>query len=91
MKICVDNVEKDVQNIKNPADKFVILMEPYVKDAKSKHETVECMFKKMLEVFKDLCDFYCIDSKTTIGEFFTDLKEFCFQFKVFIPKTIYFF
>ncbi len=86
MKINLKNVELDVRNAKiqeqNLNDKFLVIMEPYVQDAKSRYETLECMSQKMIKTYKDLADFYCIDSKTTIGEFFTDLNTFCTQFKV---------
>jgi hypothetical protein len=57
-------------------------MEPFLIDAKSQYDTIDNMYKRMEEEYKKLSDFYSIDSKTTIGEFFTDLKVFCFQFKV---------
>lgn len=88
LKEISDNLKKlelDIRNTKekgNQNDKFVQSMEPFAIDAKSKYDTVDCMYKKMIEVYKDLADFYTIDSKTTIGEFFTDLKTFCSQFKV---------
>ncbi len=75
----------DIRNAKEKSDsndKFVSSMEPYLIDAKSKFDTVDCMCKKMVDVYKVLAEFYCIDSKTTMGEFFTDLKTFCSQFKV---------
>jgi hypothetical protein len=88
MKLNLKNVELDVRNAKaqeqNASDKFVMVMEPYVHDAKSRYETLECMSQKMITAYKDLADFYCIDSKTTIGEFFTDLNTFCIQFRVIL-------
>jgi hypothetical protein len=87
MKTNLKNVELDVRNAKNQPeqisnDKFIQIMEPYVKDAQTRYETLELMSQKMTKAYKELSEFYCIDSKTTIGEFFSDLLAFCTQFKV---------
>lgn len=90
MRLNIKNVELDIRNAKERTDsndKFVVIMEPYINDSKSKFETVDCMYKKMMDAFKELSEFYCIDSKTSIGELFSDIKTFCAQFRViFVQK-----
>lgn len=86
MKLNINNADLDLRNLKqkNPGgnDKFIDVMESFVRDAKSRYETLECMFNKMSDAYKELADFYTFESnKYTIGEFFTDVKTFSMQFQ----------
>ncbi len=58
------------------------VMESFLKDARSRYETLDCMFNKMNEAYKSLADFYAFDPiKYTLSEFFSDLNTFTGQFK----------
>ena len=85
IKTSLKKIEIDIRNVKERGsenDNFVQKMEPFLIDAKSQYDTIDNMYKRMEEEYKKLSEFYSIDSKTTLGEFFTDLKTFSFQFKV---------
>ena len=80
-----NNIQIDLKLAKQKNDlsneKFVGIMEPFLIDAQSRFETIECMQHKMNEAFKELSDFYAFEAnKYTISEFFTDLKTFSQQF-----------
>ena len=80
------NIQIDLRLAKSKNDsaneKFVEIMEPFLEEAQSKCETIECMFIKMNEAFKSLADFYAFDAeKYTMSEFFSDLKVFSQQFQ----------
>lgn len=63
-------------------EKFVETMEPFLADAQSQFETIECMQTKMTEAFKQLSDYYAFEAnKYSMNEFFTDLKVFSQQFQ----------
>ena len=85
MKTSIKNLELDLKNFKNKldqSDKYLEIMEAFSNDARARHETLDCMFNKMNECYKELADFYAFDgSKYPLGEFFTDLKTFCQQFE----------
>jgi hypothetical protein len=79
------NIQIDLKLAKQKSDssneKFVAIMEPFIDDAQSRAETIECMQNKMNEAFKELSDFYAFEaSKYSMSEFFTDLKTFAQQF-----------
>lgn len=57
-------------------------MEPFVTHTKSRYEIIDSMYKQMIQAYKELQEYFCIDTKTSIGEFFTDIKTFCTQFIV---------
>jgi hypothetical protein len=84
MKINISNIELDLKNYRQKIeanDKYMETMEAFVKEAQSRYETLECMFNKMNETYKDLADFYAFEqNKYSLGEFFTDLKTFSNQF-----------
>lgn len=85
VKTNINNTELDLKNFRmNPAknDHYVDVMETFMNEAQSRYETLECMFNKMNEVYKELADFYAFElNKYPLGEFFTDIKTFCAQFK----------
>jgi diaphanous protein len=92
MKASVNNTELDLKNYKRSTDKndiYFDMMEAFVKEALSRYETLECMFNKMNDVYKELADFYAFEvSKYPLGEFFTDLKTFCTQFQQCADENI---
>lgn len=80
-----NNIQIDLRLAKQKNDtsneKFVEIMEPFLEDAQSRYETIECMLTKMNEAFRELADFYAFEkNKYTMSEFFTDLKVFSQQF-----------
>lgn len=54
MKQSIKNADLDVRNCKQKADKFVDVMEAFLKDAQNRYETLECLFNKMMDAYKDL-------------------------------------
>jgi hypothetical protein len=92
IKTSINHVELDLKNLKQKQEKndqFAEVMESFMKDAKSRYETLECMFQKMNEAYKDLADFYTFEqSKYSLGEFFTDLKTFTNQFNQCVDENI---
>lgn len=57
-------------------------MDTFLKEAQSQYETLEVMFKKMTDAYKDLAEFFAFDViKYPLGEFFTDLRTFSVQFQ----------
>ncbi|RNA05588.1 diaphanous -like protein [Brachionus plicatilis] len=85
MKTSINNLELDIKNFKNrldSTDKYLEVMETFSSDARTRYETLDCMFNKMNDCYKELAEFYTFDSsKYPLGEFFTDLKTFCHQFE----------
>ena len=86
MKTNINNLDLDLKNLriasKSCSDKYYETMETFLKEVKTRYETLECMFNKMNDAYKDLVDFYALDvAKYTPGEFFGDLKQFCAQFQ----------
>lgn len=85
MKTSVSNLETDLKTTKrtgDPSDRYLDIMETFHKEAQSQYETLEFMFKKMSDTYKDVADYFAFDSsKYLIGEFFTDLKTFANQFQ----------
>jgi diaphanous 2 len=85
MKRAINNVELDLKSLKLKSDKndpFILKMDEFIKDAQCRYETIDLMFKKMIESYKELYEFFAFDSTNyTIGNFFEDLKSFCSQFK----------
>jgi hypothetical protein len=85
MKHGINNAELDLKTSKqknDKNDKIADVMESFLKDAKSRYETLDCMYNKMNESYKELADFYAFDPvKYTMSEFFTDLKTFSIQFQ----------
>lgn len=85
MKANVTNLELDLKTAKrssDSSDRYVDLMEEFLKEAQSQYETLEFMFKKMTEAYKDLADYFVFDPvKYPLGEFFTDLRTFATQFQ----------
>lgn len=80
-----NNIQIDLKLAKQKNDlsneKFVGIMEPFLVDAQSRFETIECMQHKMNEAYKELSDFYAFEvNKYSMSEFFTDLKTFSQQF-----------
>ena len=57
MKQSIKNADLDVKNCKQKNDKFVELMEAFLKDAQNRYETLECLFNKMTDAYKDLGEF----------------------------------
>ena len=94
MKTNINNSELDLKNYKNKVDqndKYAEIMEAFLKDARTRYETLDCMFNKMNDSYKDLADFYSFEiSKYPLGEFFTDLKTFCNQFEQCLEENIKF-
>ncbi len=85
MKTNNNNIQIDLRLVKSKNDtsneKFVEIMDPFLEEAQSKYETIECMLTKMNEAFRNLAEFYSFDpDKYTMSEFFTDLKVFSHQF-----------
>ena len=87
IKINNNNLQLDLRMAKQKTDvaneKFVEIMEPFLEEAQSHYDTIECMQMKMNEAFKELADFYTFEqNKYTMSEFFTDLKTFSQQFQM---------
>jgi hypothetical protein len=90
MKVSINHLDLDLKNIKRTSsstataaeDKYVEHMDTFLREAQSRYETLECMYNKMNDAYKELVDFYAIDqAKYSLGEFFADLKMFCAQFQ----------
>lgn len=63
-------------------------MESFFKEAQSQFETLEVMFKKMTDAYKDLSEFFAFDvNKYPLGEFFTDLRTFATQFQQCVEEN----
>ncbi len=83
----LSNLDLDIRNSKQKMydstnEKFLDLMQPFLKESQLQFETLECMHIKMNEAYRDLADFYAFESsKYTICEFFSDLKTFSQQFQ----------
>ena len=54
MKLSIKNADLDVRNCKQKSDKFVELMETFLKDAQNRYETLDCLFNKMTDAYKNL-------------------------------------
>lgn len=64
------------------------MMESFFKEAQSQFETLEVMFKKMTDAYKDLSEFFAFDpNKYPLGEFFTDLRTFAAQFQQCVEEN----
>ena len=86
MKQSINFAEIDLKLFRQKSetnDRIVIVMEPFLKEAKSRYETLECMFNKMTSTYKELADYFAFDAnKYAIGEFFADLRTFAQQFEL---------
>ncbi len=54
MKQSIKNADLDVRNCKQRPDKFVDVMEAFLKDAQNRYDTLDCLFNKMTTAYKDL-------------------------------------
>lgn len=91
MKTSVTNLELDLKTTKrssDPADRYLDIMDTFLKEAQSQYETLEVMFKKMTDAYKDLAEFFAFDAnKYPLGEFFTDLRTFSVQFQQCVDEN----
>ena len=63
-------------------------MESFFKEANSQFETLEAMFNKMTNQYKDLSEFFAFDlKKYPLGKFFTNLRTFLGQFKQCVKEN----
>ena len=85
MKQSIHHAEIDLKTCRHrsePNDRIVDVMEPFVKEAKARYETLEYMFNKMNGAYKELADYFAFEvNKYSLGEFFADLRTFSQQFK----------
>jgi diaphanous 2 len=54
MKQSIKNADLDVRNCKQRPEKFVDVMEAFLKDAQNRYDTLDCLFNKMTNAYKDL-------------------------------------
>lgn len=91
IKTSINNLETDLKTTKrssDPNDHYLELIESFSKEAQTLYETLELMFKKMSEAYKDLGDYFAFDtSKYPLGEFFTDLRTFGVQFQQCVDEN----
>ena len=91
IKVNINHVDLDLRNNKqrnDPNDRFTQTMESFTKEAQARFETLECMYQKMNEAYKDLADFLAIEqSKYPLGELFTDLRAFTQQYQQCVEEN----
>lgn len=85
MKANIATLETDLKTTKrsaDTADRYVDLMETFLKEAQSQFETLECMHTRMSEAYKSLGDYFAFEvAKYPLGELCADLKTFAAQFE----------
>lgn len=85
------SLELDLKTTKrssDPGDRYLDVMETFQKEAQAKFETLEFMFKKMTDAYKELGEFFAFDPvKYPLGEFFTDLSTFAAQFQQCVDEN----
>ncbi|XP_027043261.1 protein diaphanous homolog 1-like [Pocillopora damicornis] len=78
-------LEKELETYKphnDPEDKFLPVMEGFYKSAKDQIDVLVEMHKNMTTMYKELVEYFCLDTKkTSMEEFFGDIKTFldCFE------------
>ncbi|XP_048589286.1 protein diaphanous homolog 2 isoform X2 [Nematostella vectensis] len=77
-------IEKELeakQQNTNPEDRFHDAMKEFYSSAKDQVDVLVEMHKNMVTMFKDVLEFFCMDpKKTSMEEFFGDLKTFMDQY-----------
>lgn len=78
-------LEKELEIYKpldDPEDKFIPVMKGFYKTAKDQIDVLVEMHKNMTTMYKELVEYFCLDvKKTSMEEFFGDIKTFLDQFE----------
>ncbi|XP_065058527.1 protein diaphanous homolog 2-like isoform X2 [Rhopilema esculentum] len=77
----IENELKHHQQPKGPDDAFGEVMTKFLQNSKEEVTLLEEMLKKMLNLFKDLLEYFVLDpKKNTTEEFFGNLHKFLMEF-----------